>query len=35
LNTIWERGAALYREHCAAEYNGICSGCDEYYTYNF
>ena len=35
LNVIWERGAALYREHCACEYKGICADCDEYYTYNF
>ena len=35
LNVIWERGAALYREHCASEYKGICANCDEYYTYNF
>jgi len=35
LGIIWERGAALYNEHCKAEYRGICSGCDEYYTYNF
>ena len=35
LSIIWERGAALYGEHCASVYNGICAGCDEYYTFNF
>ena len=35
LAVIWERGAALYLEHCKAEYPGICGHCDEYYTYNF
>ena len=35
LSVIWEKGAALYNEHCKAEYPGICALCDEYYTYNF
>jgi spiro-SPASM protein len=35
LSLIWENGAALYNEHCKAEYPGICALCDEYYTYNF
>ena len=35
LCVIWEKGAALYLEHCKLEYKGICAGCDEYYTYNF
>ena len=35
LEIIWEKGAALYIEHCREEYGGICSSCDEYYTYNF
>jgi len=35
LGLIWERGAAVYKEHCACEYKGICADCDEYYTYNF
>ena len=35
LSVVWERGSALYLEHSALEYKGICSGCDEYYTYNF
>jgi spiro-SPASM protein len=35
LAVVWERGAALYQEHCKGEYRGICGHCDEYYTYNF
>jgi spiro-SPASM protein len=35
LALIWERGAALFGEHCKSEYKGICACCDEYYTYNF
>ncbi|MDR2485800.1 MAG: spiro-SPASM protein [Treponema sp.] len=35
LETIWARGEEFYREQCKAEYAGICTGCDEYYTYNF
>ena len=35
LDLIWQKGAALYREHCVPEYKGICADCDEYYTYNF
>jgi spiro-SPASM protein len=35
LAILWERGAALYLEHCRADYKGICALCDEYYTYNF
>ena len=35
LRLIWEKGAALFMEHCKAEYKGICAGCDEYYTFNF
>ena len=35
LAVVWERGAALYLEHCKNEYRGICGHCDEYYTYNF
>jgi spiro-SPASM protein len=32
---IWKNGEERYREHCREEYRGICSNCDEYYTYNF
>jgi spiro-SPASM protein len=35
LGAIWERGEALFKEHCRLEYRGICAKCDEYYTYNF
>ncbi|MDR1949710.1 MAG: spiro-SPASM protein [Spirochaetaceae bacterium] len=35
LEAIWAEGAALYREHCSRQYGGICTECDEYYTYNF
>jgi spiro-SPASM protein len=35
LSVIWEKGAALYNEHCKAEYPGKCALCDEYYSYNF
>jgi spiro-SPASM protein len=35
LKDIWERGMPLLREHCEGAYQGICAGCDEYYTYNF
>jgi len=35
LEEIWRRGEALYREHAAGRYPGLCAACDEYYTYNF
>ncbi|GHV24841.1 spiro-SPASM protein [Spirochaetia bacterium] len=38
LETIWARGNSFYREQCTkgvSEYKEPCSGCDEYYTYNF
>jgi spiro-SPASM protein len=46
LETIWARGEEYYAEHCEATrqntgsgektiYPGICTDCDEYYTYNF
>jgi spiro-SPASM protein len=35
LKTIWERGAAVYRSHLRSDYPRVCTGCDEYYTYNF
>jgi spiro-SPASM protein len=35
LDSIWERGQRLYIEQTAAQYNALCAGCDEYYTYNF
>ena len=35
LDTIWENGQPYYGEHCKKNYAGLCSNCDEYYTYNF
>ena len=35
LNVIWERGQRLYADQCGAQYDALCAGCDEYYTYNF
>jgi spiro-SPASM protein len=35
LAVIWDRAERVYRSHLAGEWPGICSGCDEYYTYNF
>ena len=35
FSVIWERGLALYKEHCKGEYKEICGNCDEWYTYNF
>jgi spiro-SPASM protein len=35
LETIWERGGGMYREHCGGVYAGLCDICDEWYTYNF
>ena len=35
LDGIWSRMDAVYREHCAGVYAGICGACDEWYTYNF
>ncbi|MDR1308228.1 MAG: spiro-SPASM protein [Treponema sp.] len=33
--TIWDRGAELYRSQCEKNYEKLCALCDEYYTYNF
>jgi spiro-SPASM protein len=35
LAAIWKAGEETYRRHLAAEYPGICAGCDEWYTYNY
>jgi spiro-SPASM protein len=35
FSVIWEKGMALYMQHCKPEYPEVCSLCDEYYTYNF
>ncbi|TVR89028.1 MAG: spiro-SPASM protein [Spirochaetaceae bacterium] len=33
--SVWESGAARFREHLAGEFSTICRDCDEYYTFNF
>jgi spiro-SPASM protein len=35
LETIWEKGAARYHNHCEKNWTALCEQCDEYYTYNF
>ena len=35
LESLWEKGAARYREHLCKNYTSLCGNCDEYYTYNF
>ncbi|MDR0322036.1 MAG: spiro-SPASM protein [Treponema sp.] len=35
LESIWQNGEKHYREQCKKNYTGLCSNCDEYYTYNF
>jgi len=35
LESIWKNGEKYYYEQCEKKYSGICTGCDEYYTYNF
>jgi spiro-SPASM protein len=35
LENIWKNGERYYIEHCKKSFNGLCSDCDEYYTYNF
>jgi len=35
LENIWQNGDKYYKEQCMKKYEGICAGCDEYYTYNF
>ncbi|MCL2719863.1 MAG: spiro-SPASM protein [Treponema sp.] len=35
LEKIWQNGNSFYIEQCKKNYSGICSDCDEYYTYNF
>ncbi|MDR2445539.1 MAG: spiro-SPASM protein [Spirochaetaceae bacterium] len=35
LDAIWQRGEERYERHCAQNYDGPCSKCDEYYTFNF
>ncbi|MDR0494527.1 MAG: spiro-SPASM protein [Treponema sp.] len=36
LDAIWERGRRQYAEQAVShKYDSLCTGCDEYYTYNF
>ncbi len=35
IETIWENGEELHRQHVAGHYPDICGECDEYYTFNF
>jgi len=35
LEAIWKNGEKHYNEQCKKNYTGLCSDCDEYYTYNF
>ncbi len=35
LESIWEQGLEIYRQHLHGVYPDICKECDEYYTYNF
>jgi spiro-SPASM protein len=40
LEVIWERGRQFYAEQAGQipggkKYDSLCTGCDEYYTYNF
>jgi spiro-SPASM protein len=35
LERIWERGQQKYAEQASKKYGSFCTGCDEYYTYNF
>jgi spiro-SPASM protein len=35
LKEIWMSGFKIYQSHLEDNYNELCAGCDEYYTYNF
>ena len=39
LESIWQNGERYYKEQCKKNYSrvsrGLCTDCDEYYTYNF
>lgn len=35
IETVWQNGAKLYRQHLTEEYPDLCRNCDEYYTYNY
>lgn len=32
---IWERVEQRYKNHVQGQYEGLCGGCDEYYTFHF
>ncbi len=32
---VWNGNDGVYRAHCREEYDGLCGGCDDYYTFNF
>jgi spiro-SPASM protein len=35
LEEIWKNTESYYSEQCEKKYTGICTDCDEYYTFNF
>ena len=35
LAAIRDRLRPRYGRQCSGDYEGLCSACDEYYTYNF
>ncbi len=35
LKDIFAKNAKLYKNHISCNYEGICTNCDEYYTFNF
>ena len=35
LSSIFQAGDSFYRAQCRGDYQSICRGCDEYYTFNF
>ncbi|MDA3956987.1 spiro-SPASM protein [Oceanispirochaeta sp.] len=35
LEEIWNRGNDVFSEHINGEFKGVCTSCDEYYSYNF
>jgi spiro-SPASM protein len=35
LAEVWAAGAPDYLRHVAGDYDSLCKGCDEYYTYNY
>ncbi len=35
IEHVWEAGQGAYARHVGGDYRGICTECDEYYTFNF